>query len=478
MSVNSARGAIATWLLVVLGAVVSVAGIGGFGYWYYLKRDVPVRYSDPIERFKYQSIGDEVTGIPYYIWKVLPAICAEYLPEQGYAGFGFTFEPGHERPVGVTLRTVGIPRAGINCATCHTGTIRKTPDAPREVLLGSPSHQLDLQAYARFLLKCVASDNYQTDTVMAAIQRNEHLGPLDSLVYRYAIVPGTKSEIIRLRGRLDWFDARPDFGRGRFDAFNPVKADFGVDMTQDDSIATADYPSVWNQAPREHHALHWDASNASAAERNIAAAIGSGATPDAIDHEEIDWTTDFLKTLPPPKYPFAIDQTLASTGKPIFDTHCGRCHSLDGTQVLRTTPVATVGTDRLRYDAFDQEFADRFNTIGEGYTWKVKGYRQSDGYLNPLLDGVWARAPYLHNGSVRNLRELLEVPENRTKVFYRGYDIYDPDGVGFISLGPEAEAAGSKYDTSLRGNGNGGHIYGTDLPVEDKRALLEYLKTL
>ena len=48
------------------------------------------------------------------------------------------------------------------------------------------------------------------------------------------------------------------------------------------------------------------------------------------------------------------------------------------------------------------------------------------------LDGIWARAPYLHNGSVPNLRELLEPPPKRTKLFYRGYDAYDPDNVGFI----------------------------------------------
>jgi hypothetical protein len=473
---RSEVGAVKTVLILLLALLVLVAAVGGFGYWYYLKRDVPVRYSEAAERYKYQSIGSEVTAMPFYIWKALPAVCPDMLPPEGYAGFGFTYEPGHDRPVGVTLRTVGIPRAGINCATCHSGTFRKSPSDARVVMLGAPSHQLDLERYARFLLGCTTSDNYTPDRVMAAIQQSTHLSALDSAVYRYLIVPGTRSEMIKMRDRLAWMDRRPDFGPGRFDAFNPVKADFKFDMAHDSTLGTADYPSVWNQQAREHMALHWDGSNRSAAERNIAASISAGATPDTVDHEEIDWTATFLRTLPPPKYPFPIDAALAEKGAPLFDLYCSRCHDPAGSQVGKTTEVTAVGTDRLRFDVFTQEFADRLNTIGKGYTWKFKGYQKSAGYANVLLDGLWARAPYLHNGSVRNLRELFEPAEKRTPVFYRGYDVYDPENVGFVTLGPEAERAGFKYDTSLRGNGNGGHLYGVDLTTDEKQALVEYLK--
>ena len=93
------------------------------------------------------------------------------------------------------------------------------------------------------------------------------------------------------------------------------------------------------------------------------------------------------------------------------------------------------------------------------------------------LDGVWLRAPYLHNGSVPDMRSLL-FPEERPRVFYRGYDVYDWIRVGFISSGPAAESEGVQFDTTLKGNGNGGHSYGTTLPVPDRLALIEYLKTL
>ena len=100
------------------------------------------------------------------------------------------------------------------------------------------------------------------------------------------------------------------------------------------------------------------------------------------------------------------------------------------------------------------------------------------GYQSPPLDGLWMRGPYLHNGSVPNLRDLMKPAAERAPVFYRGYDVYDPADVGFVSSGAEAEREGWKEDTSVRGNGNQGHTYGTDLPAADKNALLEFLKTL
>jgi hypothetical protein len=94
------------------------------------------------------------------------------------------------------------------------------------------------------------------------------------------------------------------------------------------------------------------------------------------------------------------------------------------------------------------------------------------------LDGLWLRAPYLHNGSVPTLRDLLTPPGERTKVFWRGYDVYDPVNVGFVTQGAEAERVGAKHDTSQRGGRNMGHVFGTNLSATDNDALIEYLKTL
>jgi hypothetical protein len=93
-------------------------------------------------------------------------------------------------------------------------------------------------------------------------------------------------------------------------------------------------------------------------------------------------------------------------------------------------------------------------------------------------EGVWARAPYLYNGSVPTLADLLNAPAARPAVFYRGYDVYDQEKVGFVHEGPDAERVGYRFNTAERGNSNAGHTHGTQLSPDDKRALIEFLKTL
>ena len=102
----------------------------------------------------------------------------------------------------------------------------------------------------------------------------------------------------------------------------------------------------------------------------------------------------------------------------------------------------------------------------------------AQGYVAKPLLGVWLLGPYLHNGSVPTLWDLLQPPQRRQTTFYRGYDVVDFKDVGFIATGDEAKAKGFKFETTDRGNGNGGHLYGIDLSDTDKRALIEYLKTL
>ena len=74
--------------------------------------------------------------------------------------------------------------------------------------------------------------------------------------------------------------------------------------------------------------------------------------------------------------------------------------------------------------------------------------------------------------------DLLMDPKDRPKSFHTGYDVYDKKNMGFITTGPEAEQAGTPYDTSLKGNGNGGHLWGVKLPTDQKWDLIEYMKTL
>lgn len=95
------------------------------------------------------------------------------------------------------------------------------------------------------------------------------------------------------------------------------------------------------------------------------------------------------------------------------------------------------------------------------------------------LTGIWATAPYLHNGSVPNLYELLLSADQRSKKFYLGNREFDPVNVGFVSTPDIHDAIAFEFDTSLVGNSNSGHEYGVnDLSEQEKKELLEYLKTL
>jgi mono/diheme cytochrome c family protein len=120
---------------------------------------------------------------------------------------------------------------------------------------------------------------------------------------------------------------------------------------------------------------------------------------------------------------------------------------------------------------------------------KMNGFRP-DGiqallkYKARPLNGIWATPPYLHNGSVPNLYDLLSPVSERPKTFYLGNREYDPVNVGYRS---EKIPNGFKVDTSIRGNSNSGHefnkgsgkgIIGPPLTPDERRALIEYLKTL
>jgi len=97
-------------------------------------------------------------------------------------------------------------------------------------------------------------------------------------------------------------------------------------------------------------------------------------------------------------------------------------------------------------------------------------------YAARPLYGIWAAAPFLHNGSVPTLYDLLQPPEKRPKTFALGGREYDPVKVGFVVQ----TACGQQdclVDTRRTGDGNGGHLWGTDLSEPDRMALLEYLKT-
>jgi hypothetical protein len=224
--------------------------------------------------------------------------------------------------------------------------------------------------------------------------------------------------------------------------------------------------------------LHWDGNNTSLDERNLSASLGAGVTPVTVDYASIQRVHDWILTLPPPKFPFPIDAARSVRGKAVFDAHCAQCHSFTGSKTGTVEDIASIGTDPFRLNSYTYILATSQALLFPANVHRFQHFSKTNGYANMPLDGIWARAPYLHNGSVPTLADLLNPPADRPRLFARGYDVYDEHKVGFITDTAAARADGSIYDTTVPGNGNGGHLYGTELPGDQKLDLLEYLKTL
>ena len=473
-----------------IGIVVAWFVLLGLVGVFVMTRSDPEKHANILEHYKYGSIGAEGrSGVPASLWLALPEVFEDLLPKgpgTGYERVGLLYEDNkrsrsgvENRPIGTSFREAQTGMIGLNCAVCHVGTLRTSKDARRQIILGMPANQFNLQAYLNFLRNVGGDKRFNADTLIPAIKKADpDFSRADELLYRHYVIPRTKAALQQLRDDFKWMDVRPPEGPGRVDTFNPYKVIVGI--STGDTVGTSDLPSIWNQRPREGMQLHWDGNNDSVEERNISAAIGAGATEASLDHGGLqrvaDWIWDFQ---PPMQYPRdRIDAARAEVGRGIYAARCASCHDFGAANIGQSVPLAQIGTDPERLHSFTPELAANMNTFGTGRPWRFSHFRKTDGYANMPLDGLWLRAPYLHNGSVPTLRDLLEPPERRPTVFWRGYTVYDYQNVGFVSSGPEAERLGWRHDTGVRGNGNGGHVYGTGLTPEEKAALLEFMKTL
>jgi hypothetical protein len=213
-----------------------------------------------------------------------------------------------------------------------------------------------------------------------------------------------------------------------------------------------------------------------------------------INHAE-DVISDFL----PPKYPFEIDTVRAERGKQTFENTCAHCHGTyendaNGFPVFKAPkliPLSVVKTDGDREAMLDEHFIDlvRKNPLND----IIREANERNFYFAPRLHAVWARFPYLHNGSVPSVRALLTPADLRPKAFSL-HDVSEEYRFDKANLGMTLPAAGSVEDRKLLrdgqngvrsvywvgrvGQSNQGHEFYTDLKDSDKDDLIEYLKTL
>jgi hypothetical protein len=458
-------------VLTVVGLLVVAVGFVGYSGWYHLLREVPNPMNgaaDPVERFYFDTIGAEVgSGMPKYVYEVLPEMCPDLLPG-GYASMGFVYTKGHDIPVGYGEKTIGFPRLSFNCASCHHGTVRASAEAEPVIIPAMPPSRLDYQRYAHFLWDCVVSERFSVDKAMAAIEKRHQLGFMEKQFYKFVILPKTHDYLVALKKDNEWHATRQPFGPGRYDCMETIRKSFGGDPTQDDATGVVDLPPLWNQIAQKKGYGMYDGCSGDLGERNRTAAWLAGAPPEHLDKAEMTWIEKWLSDLRPPKYPFPVDEGLATKGQAVFQANCAGCH-LGRVGELMT--LEEIGTDRARTDSFTTETIANISKRLD-----YKHYIKTQAYRIPALDGTWSTAPFLHNGSVPTMRALLLPPAQRPKAFYRGYDVYDPKDLGFVSTGSEASKHGKLLDTQFKGNGNQGHDYGTQLDEESKNALIEFLK--
>ncbi|MBX2838885.1 MAG: hypothetical protein KTR35_18660 [Gammaproteobacteria bacterium] len=202
----------------------------------------------------------------------------------------------------------------------------------------------------------------------------------------------------------------------------------------------------------------------------------------------------YISSLEPPAYPFPTESDVVAQGEGVFNEHCAGCHGRYGepsSYPNLLVDIEVIGTDSTLIDfaiSDGKAYAQWFN---ESYFGQLSQAVPANGYVAPPLDGVWATAPFLHNGSVPTIRALLDSRLRPTYWMHEVDDANDPNSfdqhnIGWhhrvLDSGQDKPAVGVKrkriYDTTIPGYSNSGHLFGDQLSDSDRSAVIEYLKTL
>lgn len=364
----------------------------------------------------------------------------------------------HGLPLGL-MEARGLFGKGVvnNCLMCHAGVVAG------QTIIGVGNSALDLQGLFEELH---AAD-----------------GKGFGLPFQFSSVRGTIDPVSPVAFLMTFRDADLNLQR-------PVALDYFADVCSD--------PPAWWQIKRKK-TRDWtggiDARSTRVDMANLLNPFNSGAYIRQQEQAFADISA-YLLTIESPKYPFPIERSLAAQGGELFAEHCAKCHGThgpDGKYPNKIVPLETLGTDPVLAEAISGRNLEHFNkswfaqeTTPDGDRLKVTLYHA---YQAPPLDGVWATAPYFHNASVPTVYHVLN-SQARPQVFTRSYrtekEDYDQENVGLrvsvLDRSPEPSLPSLErrkvYDTTQRGRSNSGHTFGDKLTDGERRAVIEYLKTL
>jgi mono/diheme cytochrome c family protein len=434
------------------------------------------REGDPEVGYQVLLDGNYVgCGIPYRVYELAKEL--DYIP-------GGTPAPGGPPDIpyylSVAKEVADIDLVSPNCLTCHAGTING------ELVIGLGSTDLDYTSFSSGL---------------AGIDQNM-INLLDEL---FGLSETEFTELTKFTTRTQAIQA---YVTPRTAGVNPADnlAAILFAHRDQDTLAWSDEP-LMEPPPKEVVPLDvppWWRMKKKSSMLYIGAGRGDHARImmtastlciDSVDEaKKIDATMPDLRayilSLEAPIYPWETDPSLVQTGEAIFGNNCSGCHGTygeDETYPNLVIPVDEVGTDPALVagaSQFAARFVDWFNNSFYG---EIANLAPQDGYVPPPLDGIWATPPFLHNGSVPTLEALLD-SSKRPTYWQRSFNSmdYNQTSVGWhyeeVAYGQDAEPDPDKrrfiYDTTLYGYGNAGHTYGDHLSDDERKALIEYLKTL
>ena len=408
---------------------------------------------------------------------------------------------------------VGVQVANIGCASCHSGVSYDKNGYPdtHKMWLGTPNTSLNIEAYTQAVYFAYLNNINNKDKLLASVKSiYPETNNFEMFMLRYFVVPQIEKrmEQIGKSGRALPF---PSGGPGNTNGVAALKLMMKLPMDGDgkEEVGITSIPDLADRAMRS--SMLYDGAYASQ-NTNRQYAISSdnidkkhisklaiitsffsvpsmGVSPNVTYHNynKVMDVYSYLAEYRAPKFPAQIDMSAAQKGRLIYEAKCATCHgkyddNLSNPKLLQFPNwIGNVGTDDRRAHSFNQVTADKVNsTIYK----KDLIATSSNKYVGTPLSGIWQSAPYIHNGSVPTMFDLLN-PKTRPSQFMIGGHALD-----YEKLGLKIDANGNYpkdykpwskaelYDTKQLGHSNFGHNYGEELSQMDKKALIEYLKLL
>jgi len=354
----------------------------------------------------------------------------------------------------------------MNCLACHGGQING------QVIAGLGNSDFDLQSLAE-------------DVGQIKQKLGKSLTHLDGAVSKNAVLSTGPGLTAAVNFGVDLGALRDREMNVNWNAKAPVRPDYGVDA-----------PAFWNTKYKERIYCDDHAPNYHRVMMQFILHPWNNADYVKRNEGKFRHIQAWINSVEAPKYPFPVDQQLAARGKLVFNKNCAECHGRYDTDKFdypeRVIPLAEIGTDPVRLKELKpehhQQLAESWmNRKDDGSGEYYEIVIDPVGYVAPPLKGIWASAPYLHNGSVPTLWHLLH-PEQRPKIWKKTDRKYDTEKVGhnvreyerlpadFENLNKYEQRRFYNHDDF--GKRTDGHDYPSALSEEEHRAVLEYLKTL